>query len=56
MSFMFEKNPNNAIRSIPWQDTAKDISVKHLCQQSPEHSNCAQGVFKEFDRNYTGND
>lgn len=51
----FEKNPNNDIRSIPWHDTAKDISVKHLCQQSPEHRNYAQGVFKEFDINYIGN-
>lgn len=45
----FEKNPNNDIRSTPWHDTAKDISVKHLCQQSPEHSNHAQGLFKESD-------
>lgn len=52
----FENYPNNDIRSFTWHGTAKDISVKHLCQQSPEHRNYAQGVFKEFDINSTGND
>lgn len=52
----FEKNPNNDIRSIPWHNTGKDISVEHLCQQSPEHRNYARGVFKELDMNYIGTD